>query len=39
MSKLYQRIQKNTIDHFEDILPATTIEWRGCKKLSKRKKS
>lgn len=32
MLKLYQRIEKNTIQHFNDILPATGADWRTRKK-------
>jgi hypothetical protein len=34
MLKLYQRIQMNTTNHFNDVLPATTMEWRGGKIFS-----
>jgi len=31
MLKFYQRIQMNTTNHFINVLPATTMEWRGGK--------
>jgi len=38
MSKLYQRIQMNTTNYFSDILPATTVEWRGGRKFCKKER-
>jgi len=38
MLKFYQRIQMNTTNHFNDVLPATTMEWRGGKIFSEQQK-
>jgi hypothetical protein len=32
MLKLYQRIQMNTMIHFEEVLPATAAEWQAGRK-------